>query len=130
MGRRLHHQREPHPLKTPAGYVVLYAAIDDATRLGYTEQLGDERGETAADFLVRACGFFTEQGIQTQRILTDTAARSDRTPGLPRVPGCALGTCDPIGRRPTAKWSASPARPATSACMHMTSALTRNEPWR
>jgi transposase InsO family protein len=71
IGRRLHHQQEAHPMKSPAGYVVLYAAIDDATRLGYTEQLSDERAETAAAFLVRACGFFMEQGIQTQRILTD-----------------------------------------------------------
>ena len=57
IGRRIDHDREPRPSKTPVGYVVLYAAIDDATRLGYTEQLGDERGETAAGFLVRATAF-------------------------------------------------------------------------
>jgi transposase InsO family protein len=52
----------------------VYAAIDDATRLGYTEQLGDERGETAAAFLVRASSFFAEQGIRTERVLTDNGS--------------------------------------------------------
>ncbi len=40
IGHRLDHNREWRPSKmTPAGYVVLYAAVDDATRLAYTEYL-------------------------------------------------------------------------------------------
>jgi transposase len=50
IGQRISHNHQ-NRVRTPAGYVVLYAAIDDATRLGYTEQLGDERSETAAAFL-------------------------------------------------------------------------------
>jgi len=74
IGRRIDHDREPRPSKTPVGYVVLYAAIDDATRLGYTEQLGDERGETAAGFLVRATAFLAQHGITTERVLTDNGS--------------------------------------------------------
>ena len=73
IGHRISHDRQRR-LYTPAGYVVLYAAIDDATRLGYVEQLADERGETAAAFLVRANAFFAHQGITTQRVLTDNGS--------------------------------------------------------
>jgi transposase InsO family protein len=75
IGHRLDHNREWRPAKmTPAGYVVLYAAIDDATRLAYTEYLRDERSETAAGFLNRAIGFFASHGIVTQRVLTDNGS--------------------------------------------------------
>ena len=48
LGQRIDHTLQWRPPKgTPAGYVVLFAAIDDASRLAYTEQLADERGETA-----------------------------------------------------------------------------------
>ncbi len=36
-----------------AGWEVLHVAIDDATRLVYTELLADEKGRTTARFLVR-----------------------------------------------------------------------------
>jgi len=72
-GQRISHDRQPH-IKSPVGYVVVYAAIDDATRLAYAEQLGDERAETAAAFLVRASAFFAEHGITTERVLTDNGS--------------------------------------------------------
>ena len=73
IGQRISHDRQNHP-RTPVGYQVVYAAIDDASRLGYTEQLADERGETAAAFLVRASAFFAEQGVGLQRVLTDNGS--------------------------------------------------------
>jgi transposase InsO family protein len=73
LGQRISHDRQRH-IKSPVGYVVLYAAIDDATRLGYTEQLGDERAETAAAFLVRASAFFAEHGVIAERVLTDNGS--------------------------------------------------------
>jgi transposase InsO family protein len=73
LGQRISHDRQRH-IKSPVGYVVLYAAVDDATRLGYTEQLSDERGETAAAFLVRASAFLAEHGIRTERVLTDNGS--------------------------------------------------------
>ena len=75
IGHRLDHSREWRPSKmTPAGYVVLYAAVDDATRLAYTEYLHDERSETASAFLERAVSFFASHGITTQRVLTDNGS--------------------------------------------------------
>lgn len=75
LGRRVDHTRETRPSKgTAAGYVVVYAAVDDASRLAYTESLADERGETAAAFLARAVGFFAQHGIRTERVLTDNGS--------------------------------------------------------
>src|SRR5205823_647029 len=69
------HAHEPRPSKaTLGGYVVLYAALDDASRLAYTETLADERGETAAGFLQRAIGYFSACGIRSQRVLTDNGS--------------------------------------------------------
>ncbi|MEN8585493.1 DDE-type integrase/transposase/recombinase, partial [Burkholderia sp. RS01] len=52
----------------------IHAAIDDHTRLAYAEIHPDEKGPTAAAFLLRAAGFFNAQGIRTiERIITDNA---------------------------------------------------------
>jgi hypothetical protein len=40
------------------GYVFLHHAVDDHSRLAYSEQLSDERKETAAAFWARARDFF------------------------------------------------------------------------
>jgi transposase InsO family protein len=53
------------------GWEVMHVAVDDATRLTYSELLPDESGRTAALFLVRALRWFREQGFTTQRVLTD-----------------------------------------------------------
>jgi transposase InsO family protein len=57
------------------GYVYLHTAIDDHSRLAYTEELADEKGATAAGFWVRAVRFFARHGITTiDRVLTDNGA--------------------------------------------------------
>jgi transposase InsO family protein len=57
-----------------AGWDVLHVAIDDATRLVYAELLADEKGRTAARFLVRALRWYRRQGILVRRILSDNGA--------------------------------------------------------
>ena len=57
------------------GYTYLHSAVDDHSRLAYTEALNDEKGDTAADFWRRAAGFFAEHGITAlRRVLTDNGA--------------------------------------------------------
>ncbi len=46
-------------------------AVDDHSRYAYAEALPDERGVTAAAFLVRALAHFERQGITVERVLTD-----------------------------------------------------------
>ena len=53
------------------GYAYLHNAVDDHSRLAYTEILTDERRDTAAAFWTRAQNFFAEAGIRVSRVLTD-----------------------------------------------------------
>ena len=53
----------------------MHIAIDDHSRFAYVEALPDERGPTAADFLVRAVLAFAQSGITVERILTDNGGR-------------------------------------------------------
>jgi transposase InsO family protein len=56
------------------GYVFLHHAVDDFTRLAYSEQLPDERKQTAAEFWTRAQTFFASAGIAVRAVMTDNGA--------------------------------------------------------
>jgi transposase InsO family protein len=56
------------------GYAFIHNAVDDRSRLAYSEILGDERKETAAGFWGRAQAFFAGHGIVVQRVLTDNGS--------------------------------------------------------
>ena len=56
------------------GYWYIHNAVDDCTRLAYSELLADERKETAAGFWARANTYFESVGITMQRVLTDNGA--------------------------------------------------------
>jgi transposase InsO family protein len=60
-----------HPV---IGYSYLHTALDDHSRLAYTEILPDERKDTAAAFWTRAQAFFAAAGITVHRVLTDNGA--------------------------------------------------------
>lgn len=58
-----------------AGYVYLHSAVDDHSRLAYTEELLDEKGATAAGFWERAVKFFKGHGIKKiRRVLSDNGS--------------------------------------------------------
>jgi transposase InsO family protein len=70
-GWRIHGRLGPqHP---SVGYDYIHSAIDDHSRLAYSEICADERGATAAAFWTRATAFFAAHGITVQRVLTDNA---------------------------------------------------------
>jgi transposase InsO family protein len=56
------------------GYVYLHHAVDDHSRLAYSEILNDERKETAAAFWKRARRFFAAHGITVKAVLTDNGS--------------------------------------------------------
>lgn len=56
------------------GYSYVHSAVDDHTRLAYSEVLPDERKDTAAAFWQRAQAFFADLGITVERVLTDNGA--------------------------------------------------------
>ncbi|GAA2249921.1 IS481 family transposase [Streptomyces ruber] len=59
--------------RSTAGYAYLHTALDDHSRLAYTEDLADETAPTCAAFLKRAAAWFAARGIVIERVLTDNA---------------------------------------------------------
>ena len=55
------------------GYDFVHTAIDDHTRLAYSEIHNDERDTTSAGFLHRALAWFAAHDITVRRVLTDNA---------------------------------------------------------
>ena len=55
------------------GYDYVHTAIDDYTRLAYSEVLPDEKDLTCAGFLHRALAWFHAHGVRVRRLLTDNA---------------------------------------------------------
>ena len=54
------------------GYDYVHSAVDDHTRLAYSEIHPDQQGTTAAGFLLRAAEFFALQGIgRIEAVMTD-----------------------------------------------------------
>jgi transposase InsO family protein len=71
--------RDPARRRTAAGqpnlgYSCLHTALDDHSRLAYTEILPDERKETAAAFLARAAAWYAAAGITIERVLSDNGS--------------------------------------------------------
>ena len=65
--------RLTRPNVTP-GYGYVHTAIDDHSRLAYSEVLADEQGPTAAAFFARALAFFAAHGVIVERVLTDNGS--------------------------------------------------------
>jgi transposase InsO family protein len=77
-GRR-NRQAHPSPRRTRygnpvLGYGYLHTALDDHSRLAYTEILADETKDTAAAFLARAAAWYAAAGITIERVLSDNGS--------------------------------------------------------
>lgn len=60
--------------RSSVGFDYIHSAVDDHSRLAYSEVHADEKAVTCADFLRRAAAFFAEHGItRIERVLTDNA---------------------------------------------------------
>jgi transposase InsO family protein len=56
------------------GYGFIHSAVDDYSRLAYSEILADERKETAVAFWARARDWFAQHGIEVHEVLTDNGS--------------------------------------------------------
>ncbi len=56
------------------GSSYLHHAIDDYSRMVYSEILTDEKKDTGAGFMQRACAFFSAHGVEVTRVMTDNGA--------------------------------------------------------
>jgi transposase InsO family protein len=59
--------------KRGLGWEYLHVAIDDCSRLAYTELLPAETGVACAGFLARAAAWFAGNGVAVRRVMTDNA---------------------------------------------------------
>jgi transposase len=58
--------------KARIGFDYVHSAVDDHSRLAYSEILADEKGATCGAFLARAADYFKTHGITTiERVITD-----------------------------------------------------------
>ena len=75
-GHRVLGRAAGHRVKKSAkpGYAYLHHAVDDHSRLVYSETLTDERQDTAAGFWTRANDYFNSCGITVARVLTDNGS--------------------------------------------------------
>jgi hypothetical protein len=55
------------------GWEFCHSAIDDHSRLAYTELHADERAATVTAFIARAIAFYAAHGITIRRLQTDNA---------------------------------------------------------
>jgi transposase InsO family protein len=72
-GHRVHGRAPSTPRGRGIGYDYIHSAVDDHSRLAYSEILADEHTLTCTGFLRRAQAFYAAHGITIQRVLTDNA---------------------------------------------------------
>jgi transposase InsO family protein len=74
IGHRITGDRRGQSRKRGTGWEALHVAIDDASRLAYTEILPDERQDSATAFLARARAWFASHGVTVERVMTDNGS--------------------------------------------------------
>jgi transposase InsO family protein len=63
-----------HAKSRKVGYRYLHSAVDDRSRIVYSEIHNDEQAVTAAGFWTRAATWYRSIGIDPQRVITDNGA--------------------------------------------------------
>ena len=88
-----------------AGYRYIHSAIDDRTRLVYSEIHHDEQAVTAVGFWHRAVAWFQLHGITCERVLTDNGScyKSGLWHRACNETGTTVKKTRPRRRRPTAR---------------------------
>jgi hypothetical protein len=77
-----------------AGYEFVHVAIDDASRLAFSEILPDEKKESAIVFLEAAVNYYRGLGIKVSAIMTDNGPT---TPQMTEPLTCRCGSTNTIG---------------------------------
>ncbi|GAA1606919.1 IS481-like element ISMsm9 family transposase [Streptomyces globosus] len=73
-GHKTRGRQASRKTKTGVGYQYIHTAVDDHSRLAYSEILPDEKKETATAFWQRAQAYYAGVGITGERVLTDNGS--------------------------------------------------------
>jgi hypothetical protein len=68
--------------RNPVGYDYLHVAIDDHTRVAFVQAQDDEKAPTCAQFVRDATAYFASEGVTIERVMTDNARNTPRSPCL------------------------------------------------
>jgi transposase InsO family protein len=74
LGHRITGDRRGQSNNRGIGWECLHVAIDDASRLAYTEVLADEKQETTCAFTARAITWFERHGVTIARLMSDNGS--------------------------------------------------------
>ena len=74
VGHRITGQHARHHRARGVGFEHLHVAIDDASRLAYTEILPSLGKEDATGFLRRALAWYARLGVKVERVMTDNGS--------------------------------------------------------
>jgi len=74
LGHRITGNRTGQTRNRGIGWDHLHVAIDDASRLAYTEILPGLAGEDASGFLERALAWYARLGVPVERVMTDNGS--------------------------------------------------------
>ncbi len=66
--------RDGHHGHSRVGYAYVHSAVDDHSRVAYSEVLSDERAVIAIAFWQRALAWFAERGVTVRAVLTDNGS--------------------------------------------------------
>lgn len=61
------------------GYDYIHSAVDDCTRLAFSQIRPDETGDSCAEFLLATAKAFAEIGVTIERVMTDEAKNYTRS---------------------------------------------------
>ena len=123
--------RDPYHGHSRVGYAFVHSAVDDHSRLAYSEVLADECAVTAIAFWRRARAWFDEHGVSGRAVLTDNGScyRSNAFKRACLATGVRpLAAPGPTTPRPTARSSASTAPCSRSGPTSASTAARRLAP--
>jgi transposase InsO family protein len=69
IGHRIHGDRRQHVKRV--GWEYVHVAIDDHSRIAFSQVLPNQKGPSAAAFLAAALAYYARLGITVRRLLTD-----------------------------------------------------------
>ena len=69
VGHRIHGDRRQHVKRV--GWEYVHVALDDHSRIAFSQVLPNQKGDSAAAFLAAALAYYTRLGITLRALLTD-----------------------------------------------------------
>jgi transposase InsO family protein len=74
IGHRITGDRTGQSLSRGVGWEFVHVAIDDASRIAFSQILPDEKKESAVAFLSAAIAYYASLGIAVTRVMTDNGS--------------------------------------------------------